>query len=113
MSTTLILSLSKNIGHHEDSNVNGFMISTNNNAMFTSASLRSAARSIRGHGVTRNKDDTMMERWVSQVQKDKAAEGDDPLLRDVRAILNRGSIDELRSLQTHMASTAWMYTRDN
>jgi hypothetical protein len=51
----------------------------------------------------------MMERWVAQVQKEKAAEGDDPLLNDVRAILHMGSVDELRKLQTHVASTAWQF----
>ena len=56
-----------------------------------------------------SKEFSMMERWVAQVQKEKAAEGDDPLLNDVRAILHMGSVDELRKLQTHVASTAWQF----
>ena len=77
----------------------------NTNAIFTSASLRSAARP----GLRTSKEFSMMERWVAQVQKEKAAEGDDPLLNDVRAILHMGSVDELRKLQTHVASTAWQF----
>ena len=90
-------------------NVERGTMSTGNSAALTSSSLPRATRADLGRGPTRNRGDTMMERWVAQVQKEKAAEGDDQLLRDVRAILSNGSIDQLRNLQTHITSTAWMF----
>ena len=104
-----VLSPSRICEGQKASNVERGMNLTGNSATFTSASLRSATRADLGRGLTRNRGDTMMERWVAQVQKERADEGDDPLFRDVRAILSRGSIDQLRNLQTHIASTAWMF----
>lgn len=84
-------------------------MSGSRNPQFTSAALRSSARSELGRASNRSKELTMMERWIAAINKAKSTEGDDPLIKEVQTILSAGSVDDLRKLQTHLGSTSWMF----
>ena len=53
-----------------------------------------------------------MDRWVGKAAKLNAAEGDKELNKAVREMLTTEEMTKLRSLETHLHQTEWMFGED-
>jgi hypothetical protein len=53
-----------------------------------------------------------MDRWMSKANKLSATEGDKELNQAVREMLTMEEMTKLRSLETHLHQTEWMFSED-